>query len=359
MQSNPNPSLYGITPINSSRHGPSLWGKNQFNSTFPLALCLYMRDQGLSPVAVIERDGQIVTDDTQWPMADVIGSASAKTRYLFESAFEPYAQYCRDDVDKIDLVVTADNKPLRPLEVKLTVVPDSATARLADTEWAPELVMRPVSSAYSMMSVAANLRQAENLKALAEVLARLRLGYNQIKGWENEAEISQHHDILSEALSGALNVVAEQGLQRPFLIQPLWRTKGQSFELDQHCFDVFVWSDVAIMRVPVDQSEDSAGTASRPHREIARHVRGLYELLSQGDYSYSSIYKGMPLGFQTDKSFSLSGRKSISYLGHRRLFSPILQRSVLGEIVSGGGEGELKPERRFDAAVLHYMISQS
>ncbi|MDE0067255.1 MAG: hypothetical protein OXN44_10345 [Acidimicrobiaceae bacterium] len=28
--------------------------------------------------------------------------------------------------------------------------------------------------------------------------------------------------------------------------------------------------------------------------------------MSQGDYSYSSIYKGMPFGQQTDKSFSLT-----------------------------------------------------
>ncbi len=62
MPSSSSVSLYGITPSNSNRHGADLWGKNQFNSTFPLALCLYMRDSNIPPVAVIERNGRIVTD---------------------------------------------------------------------------------------------------------------------------------------------------------------------------------------------------------------------------------------------------------------------------------------------------------
>ena len=42
MQSDRVPTLYGISEKNSSRFGKSLWGKNQFNSTFPLALSLYI-----------------------------------------------------------------------------------------------------------------------------------------------------------------------------------------------------------------------------------------------------------------------------------------------------------------------------
>ncbi|WP_419919812.1 HindVP family restriction endonuclease [Candidatus Poriferisocius sp.] len=143
MPSIDSPSLYGITEENSTRHGASLWGKNQFNSTFPLALCLYMRDHGLAPVAVIERSG-ITTDKDQWLMDDVIGGPGC--RYLFETAFDPFAGCVRGRVDKIDLVVSSGGDPLRPLEVKLTVVPDIATASALENLWAPEMVMRPVSS---------------------------------------------------------------------------------------------------------------------------------------------------------------------------------------------------------------------
>lgn len=354
MPSTASPSLYGITAANSTRHGASLWGKNQFNSTFPLALCLWMRDHDQSPVAVIEDGGQIVTNDSRWPMSDVIGPG--KCHYTFESPFDPYASYCRDAVDNIDLIVSANDQPLRPLEVKLTVVPDSGTAADDTDKWAPEMVMRPVSSAYAMMSVAASL--ADDDEAREEVVTRLRLAYNQVTGWDNATEIAQRGGMLRSALDGALRVVAERELQRPFLLQPLWRTKGQSFELDEHCFDVFVWSDAAIMRVPVDQSTDGSDSVSRPLREVARHVRGLYDLLSTGDFSYLGIYKAMPLGHQTDKSFALGGRKSIRYLRHPRLSKPLLPRSVLRDLVLGGGEHQLKPERRFDAAVLAHMMAE-
>lgn len=313
-----------------------------------------MRDQGIAPIAVVERGGVIVADDEAWVMDEVIGQASDDCRYEFESAFGPYSDYSRDAVDNIDLVVIANGEPLRPLEVKLTVVPDSSTASLAADAWAPEMVMRPVSSAHAMMSVAASL--ADDEEAREAVRTHLRLAYNRITGWDNPTEIVQRCDMLLSALDGALRVVAGRGLQRPFLIQPLWRTEGQSFVLAEPCFDVFVWSDAAIMRVPVDQSTDGSDKVSRPLREVARHVRGLYDLLSTGDFSYLSVYKGMPLGHQTDKSFALSGRKSIRYLRHPRLSRPSLSQSVLREVIIGGGERELKPERRFDAAVLAHMM---
>lgn len=139
MPSTVDPSLYGVTEANSTRHGPSLWGKNQFNSTFPLALCLWMRDHNQPPVAVIEDGGQIVTSDARWQMSDVIGPAGC--HYAFESPFEPYAGYCRDALDNIDLIVSANDQPLRPLEVKLTVVPDSGTAADDSDKWASEMVM--------------------------------------------------------------------------------------------------------------------------------------------------------------------------------------------------------------------------
>ncbi|MXW42222.1 MAG: HindVP family restriction endonuclease [Acidimicrobiia bacterium] len=353
MPSTDSPSLYGITEENSTRYGASLWGKNQFNSTFPLALCLYMRDHGLAPVAVIEQDGIITTDNGLWQMGDVIGESDS--RYLFETAFSPYAACVRGVVDKIDLVVSLGGEPLHPLEVKLTVVPDIATASVAEDLWSPEMVMRPVSSAYAMMSVAANLTDGLTRQS---VMTSLRTGYNRISDWGNTVEIIQNAEYLRSALDKALQMVAASRLQRPFLLQPLWRTVGQSFELADNCFDVFVWSDVAVMRLSVDQSDD-ATTVSRSMREVARHVRALYEVLSQGDYNYEGIYKGMALDNQTDKAYALSGRKSIRYLAHPYLRQPRLPRSILSSLILEGGERELKPERRFDAAVVAYMIQQA
>ena len=44
------PGLYGITNSNRDYSDPYYWGKNQFNSSFPIALACYMRDTGLPAV---------------------------------------------------------------------------------------------------------------------------------------------------------------------------------------------------------------------------------------------------------------------------------------------------------------------
>ena len=172
---NSEPSLYGITSENSNRRGSSLWGKNQFNSTFPLSLCLYMRDSGVRPASVIACSGNIRTEDSGWPMEDVIGSGSSGGYFHFEKTFAEYAKFLRnaDDAEKIDLVVSFNGIDKIPLELKLTVVPDSGTATEKEQNWGPEIVLRPVSSAHAMMRLAAILSESKFQKSDAQSLSNL------------------------------------------------------------------------------------------------------------------------------------------------------------------------------------------
>lgn len=348
------PSLYGISEDNSSRHGSDLWGKNQFNSTFPLSLCLYMRDNEINPVSVIMDEGATKASDDHWAMSDIVGGQHDDCHYIFEEAYSHYAGFSRNQADRIDLVVVKGGEHAIPLEIKLTVVPDSGTAKMEEIEWAPEIVIRPVSSAHAMMGVAHSLVQFGNEEAKDNVISALRPAYNQISSWENNSEINQNSNKLCSALQKALMFCEE--IQSPFLMQPIWRTKGQSPELCEQCFDVFVWSDLSIMAIPVQEHNRASGDSLlRTTREIARHVRSLYDILQTGDHNYSGIYKGMSLDTQTDKSFSLPGRRSIKYLRHPRLTNPALHQDCLLEIILHGGEKALKPERRFDSAVqLHF-----
>jgi len=347
------PTLYGLTSKNSSRHGRQLWGKNQFNSTFPLSLCLFMRDNDLNPVAVIVRKDKIVVAEDILTMAEVVGEKNANTFFYFEQVFEPYKRLSRNETDKIDLVVAIDGKHCIPLEVKMTVVPDITTADKERTMWAPEMVMRPVSSAHAIMSVATSLSAKRRANTKSQVVSALKSAYNNVSDWGNTAEIAKNADTLTEALSETIKLTAK--LQKPFLVQPLWRTEGQSPVLCKQCFDVFVWSDVAILQVPLNQALKSQQNVGRALREVARHVRALYDLLVTGDYDYTGIYKGMALRRQTDKAFALSGQNVSAYLQHPRLHRPLLSNNVLKRLILNGGERELKPERRFDAAVLSHM----
>ncbi len=352
------PTLYGISKDNSSRHGSELWGKNQFNSTFPLALCLLMRDEGVGPVAIISKGGEVCAEENVWGMDAVVGKAEEVPYYHFEKEFMPYIPFSRNVTDQIDLVVAVSGIHSIPIEVKLTVVPDSTTSSREDSEWAPELVMRPVSSAHAMMGVASRLRAPENAATKGAVIDILRRAYNAIPsdvGWTNQSEIKQSANRLREALSGAL--LLTEPLQQPFLMQPIWKTEGQSLVLRENCFDVFVWSDVAMMMLPIKHSGESA-SVSRQLREVARHVRALYDLLVTGDFDYQGIYKGMSLGLQTDKAFAMSGMATLPYMRHARLIRPHYGRDTLQRLVLNGGESQLKPERRFDAAVLGQMTER-
>ena len=354
MPSENEPGLYGLTEGNSSRHGDDLWGKNEFNSTFPLSLCLLMRDRGIAPVSVIAQNGVVkATEESTWSMAEITGEADDEPFYHFETAFDPYAQLSQNVSDRIDLVVEINGEHRTPLEVKLTVVPDSGTATRPEHEWAPELVVRPVTSAYAMMGVATRLLTRADERNEAKSI--LRGVCNNISQWNNKTEIEQNAQQLHQALGAILRLV--ERFQHPFLLQPIWRTKGQSLELCQNCFDVFVWSDVAVMRIPVQEysARGSNRIRTRFLREIARHVRALYEVLTAGDYNYEGIYKGMGLGIQTDRAFAVSGLKSQKYLAHSRLQEPALSREALRNIILNGGEEKLKPERRFDAAVVNHQ----
>ena len=355
-------TLYGITPENSSRHGDDLWGKNQFNSAFPLSLCLYMRDRGVKPVAVISRSCKIKSVSSVWPMDRVVGAQSSNIHYHFEKEFSGFSRFFRKEgeADKIDLVVAQGGRDLIPLEVKLTVVPDSGTASEESKFWGPEIVLRPVGSAYAMMRLADSLGRAANEATRRRVVASLKEGYNAVTDWDNIIEIRANAEKLRNALHLALE--AAESVQRPFLVQPIWRTTGQSLVFCERCFDVFVWSDVAVMRIPLEMSHEGTKkqkkkSVSRPLREVARHVRALYDILNSGDYDYSDIYKGMALGRQTDKAFAVPGRVARGYLRHSRLANPTYPPDTLQDLILNEGEFRLKPERRFDAAVLGQMTT--
>ena len=347
-------SLFGLNDNNSSRKGAHLWGKNQFNSTFPAALCLKMLDDGVKPVYVTVKKGKegikFFAEDTRLTMLDIMGDPSV-AYYEFEAPFSPYNDYIREkgSLEKTDLVVHRQDKdgkklPIRALEVKLTVVPDSSTVKRSESDWAPEMVVRPVSSAYAVLSVYARLLKQRKPELKEEVKKALAIGYQRIDGnnWESIAEISKEAGYLVKALRKAVMLTSK--IQSPFMVHPIWKTKGASYNLAKNCFDVFVWSDVAVMALPLTKLEgnikksNAKKEVSRSMRDIARNVRALYELCSMGDMSYNSIYRGMGLGNQSDKSFALSGQNTKDLMRHPRLEKPHYTRSVISEIILGGGE---------------------
>lgn len=343
------PKLYGIE--NSNRHGPNLWGKNQFNSTFPVALCCYMRDHGLKPVYIfVDENFDHCISDRTVSVEDVFGTTATGdgVRFEFETEAVSLSRYTTAPLGVTDLMtVEPAGRQLRALEVKLTVLPDNTTADLDETAWGTELVVRPITSAYATLRIwdrLLNIGLSQQIRRVVEPVA------TEIQSWDNRAEMLGVMDHLIQALSVAGSLC--HTVQSPFLIQPIWKTEGKSPALAEKCFDVFVWSDLALWKLFVDaSSRASVRRLTRTQRECARTVRSLYDLATRGRIDYDAIYRGMGLGSQTDKACAFSGKATYPYMQHARLAEPALDRSVLSSIILGGGEAQLSPERRFDASV--------
>jgi len=341
--------LYGL--FHSNRQGKNLWGKNQFNSTFPTALACYMRDQRIDAVYVK------VTENLKTRCATISIDELFNTDicnenlfFDFESRHEPFQKLVEHNLERVDLVIrTLKNgkkdlagDALRALEIKLTVIPDSTTCNNSPDNWFPEMVIRPATIMYCAMSMASGITQ-EQAKEIFNPVGK------NVRQWGNGTEALQ---LLPKVLT-ALNQLQERFLtkQQPIILQPIWRTQGKRPVLDDSAFDIFVWSDHALVRVVLDIVENNPGELSRFARSILRIARYLYEYGRAGTAHMNNIFSDMTYGHQSDKEFSLGGTITQRYMNHSRMGKPVFRKEVIRDIILDGGEEHLSPERRLDQTI--------
>jgi hypothetical protein len=352
----PTPALFGINHSNRNFADPYYWGKNQFNSAFPVALSCYMQSQAKSLVYIKYLD-QLRTEVTELDAGDVFGStAHSKDLYFsFESRYDRFRDLVHDDLPPIDLVVcqaTRDNQ-IKPLEIKLTTLPDNTTEGLSEDKYGTELVIRSATTRYMALSMVQSLRNSKSKSNLADVRRMFEPAFAIVRNWDSKAEMQQIAPLALAALENFLNTFRE--LQTPLLMQPIWKTLGKTPILAPNCLDVFVWSDFAITHLFLDSARSALGSqgVSRPLRAALRLARFLYESASGAKVYQAPIYDGMTYDNQNDKEFAISGNKSRPYMTCERLVTPRIRKDEIKNIVLGGGHKHLSPERRFDA-ILYF-----
>lgn len=340
------PKLYGIEKTN--RSGDDLWGKNQFNSSFPASLACYMRDNNINPIYLyLDTDLKVKAKEVSFDFVFGTKSKNKDIDFLFEHKFEPYQKFAYDDIKGIDLVIKEKEKFLRALEVKLTVVPDNTTYKEAkQNKWAPEIVIRPASTSYCALGIAESCE--DDFKEIRKIFEKT---CESIQHWDNKADVLSKKVQLLTCLDKFQIDFNER--QKPFLMQPIWKTKGKSPILDDNAFDIFIWSDFALCRTFIDRSKNNDKTSSRLMRSSARLARIIYELASKNKTHIDRIYTEMGFGYQSDKEFALGGRVTKNYMNHERRYNPILPPTVLKNIILNGGQKKLSPERRFDQSVYY------
>ena len=353
MKTQPTPSLYGVTGRSNrdTMHG-SHWGKNEFNASFPTALLCYMHSKRIQPVIVKVNNNLNTCHDTI-RVADLFGidPFNKSTYFSFEDNFTPFQEYVKGQLDRSDLVIMNQAKSktpwIRGFEIKLTALPDNSTYGLPDAEQSCEMVFRPTAIVHLALSIAHLFRNKRKdlLKVLSPVCAKI---YN----WRSKEDISPLTNDLKDALDAAFKIVLKN--QQPFILQPIWKTVGKANILHDNCLDVFVWTNLAFTRLFIDtiSDEDQRGMR-RPQRCVFWLARMLFEFANVGVINPSLITSEMAYELQTDKAFSISGINSLQYLHSKQLTKPRIQKEEIRDIILGGGQNLLSPERRFDAAVVN------
>jgi len=383
------PGLYGLEC--SNRRGGEHFTKNRFNSSFPMALLCYMGEKTqLSPryLRLLAGESSVklcVEDIAVFGEGGVFkGSAScSELCFDFEAVFEPFMKFVEGDLKpRADVVVSKTNEegarlPLRPFEVKLTVVPDHSTASKKPEEWCSEVVVRPVATQYALLSLLHALDKSgkasearrlieentddetrEALEALSEGKAPKEEFATSPRGPKNADYVEKKKKIVRLA-DRLLEFFARNDLQTPFLLQPMWWTEGESFRLRDPTFDYVVWSDTALFYVALDRAREELD--GRPYRAVLRLLAGFYKALcgQQKDrvspVNLRALYTGhLTLGKQTDKDFAVNGSVSRKYLGEVIKGGPRMSKAdVLGEVLIEADPAKvLKPERRLDAALF-------
>lgn len=344
--------LYGIS--HSNRTADDHWGKNCFNSSFPAATASYMLDHGVQAIYIkLEEDnGSLKVVPSTVPIREVFNCGNKPLSDLFfsfESVFEPYQQYSFDAIDGIDLVIKdTDGNFLAPLEVKLTVLPTSATSNKPERDWGSELVVRAATTSYCALGMFDSVK--DESRAVREIFEE---ACSSIQMWDNDFEMT--HKMPS--LVASINSFEKRYLhkQKPLLMQTLWKTQGQSPILADQAFDIVIWSDYAFSRLFIDGSDEAATTMKRGMRASARLARCLWELSKSGKIRVVDIYRQMAFGNQTDKEFAVGGSQWRKYVTTDRIMNLALNKDVVHEIIEPGYIERLMPERRFDQT-LYFTV---
>lgn len=342
------PGLFGLTNSNRDFSDPYYWGKNQFNSSFPAALACYMRSQSICAI-LLELDETREISQREATLDEVFNTslANEEIEFSFESRYEPFNEFLHDELKPIDLVLrnASNGTPLRPLEIKLTTLPDNSTAKLTDDKFGTEMVVRSPTMRYMALSMVDSCRDSfEQIREIFEPCC------HRIRNWDNSHEVGSQLDSILEALENFFSTYS--GNQRPILMQPVWKTIGTTAKLADNCLDLFVWTDFALSRLFMESAKNNTGNKiTRVQRAALRLARFLYEVSINGKVYQAPIYDGMTFDTLNDKEFAISGIKMNPLISCSRLTDPIISKDEIKNIILGGGQKYLSPERRFDAII--------
>jgi type II restriction enzyme len=341
--------LFGL--VNSNRNFGSIdaWGKNQFNSSFPAALACYLHSKKMKANYISMLQGEFGITPISIENIFGINPTSADIYFDFEAQYIPFQKYVIGKLPRTDLVILnkTTDQCLRGLEVKLTALPDNTTCTLSDDKFGSELVIRPDSIVYLAASIA-------NTDLFA-VSGHLLSSQVMINDWSNAEEVIPHIKAIADCISLISRDISKHSKQSPFLLQPVWKTMGKSPKLADNCLDVFVWSDAAFawFIAGLSRSEGVTNKITRQTRTCIWLYKMLLDIATQGRCDHADIIDKLSYNTKNDKAFASAGNVTNRYMFHENLTIPRIHKEEIKNIILGGGQNLLSPERRFDAIIFN------
>jgi hypothetical protein len=350
---NQEPGLFGLRYSNRDFTQEEAWGKNCFNSSFPASFCSYLYSRNLENV-YIKLNSNLEVEHSSISTAMFYGTNpnSDNIFYAFETQFTPYQQYLIGTLPGVDLVIQARDlgSCLQAIEIKLTALPDNTTCNLTEDLYGCEIVIRPDTIVYLACSIVDTLK-------LSSSSIRLLINdhFTEISDWSEPTSVIPHIPEMINSIDSISLSILEY--QKPFLMQPIWKTEGKSPKLLDHCLDIFVWSNLAFTRLFIDLIKTEINkfgyvkAIPRYTRTLIWLFKMLYDFSISGSFNHGRIIDSLSYNTRNDKAFAVSGRFTHPYMQSESLRKPRIQKQEIKEIILGGGQNLLSPERRFDAII--------
>jgi len=345
------PSLFGLKYSNRDFTQRETWGKNQFNSSFPASLTAFLASKNLESVYLtLNENKKIKHSNISTQNLFGINPNSDDLFYSFESIYSPYQQFVKGNLPRIDLV-TQNKKSgncLKGLEIKLTALPDNSTCNLKDELFGSEIVVRPDTIVYLACSIA--LLYKENFKELGQFFDPT---FEKISNWTDAENILPFIPLVLETIDKITSANLQK--QSQLLLQPIWKTEGKSPRLAKNCLDVFVWSDFAFIELFAEEARNKTEFTriTRQTRTLIWLFKMLYDFSKDGYFNHQQIIDELSYNTKNDKAFAVNGSVTQPFMSCAELTKPRITKDEIKNIILGGGQNLLSPERRFDAIIFN------
>ena len=103
----------------------------------------------------------------------------------------------------------------------------------------------------------------------------------------------------------------------------------------------------------VSRNDPTASQITRQTRTSIWLYKMLLDICTDGNCDYKDIIDRLSYNTRNDKAFASAGNVTNPYMSCDRLTIPRIRKDEIKNIILGGGQNLLSPERRFDVIIFN------